>query len=251
MTEKIAGNRGHFDRSPFVPTQIDRIRTLESLNIVADPVRTQRIIQCGGRGARIDPQFFWGNRNVGAFEVSTDFLPPNTSLLITAKGWDPAIKDRLRVSTVGGASRGSATYAAKNPIEGVLGFVTLTPLNGVRPISADSINDNKVVTSPIVQPRAGSVIDNTFYLVAEDNVYAIDPTGNSVQIHNELIGTAHDLSFSGHKMAIAASDTDQILILNRSSGDVMQVINMVDHGYHLSIGNLTDIDQNGFYIFPD
>jgi|GEM_PF-6163379 len=236
-------------------SQLEEIVAIGQADIVADINNVRRIINGDSATQPLPSDVFTGEKDVATFEAETGFLPEGTALLLTGKGWDNEISGRLASSMVDGASRGSTTYASQQSLDAVTGFVSLVTVPDTNretfSITDRDIIDNAVLRNPLIQPRACKVSDGTLYCVTENNVCMVDSDGNADRIHDSSIGTAHDLSFWGQEMAIASSDTDQLLILDRQSGRIKRAISMIDHGYHLSIGNLGGTDKNGFYIFPD
>ena len=255
ITMDILGFRGEFSASPFTEAQQAQIEAISHQPIAADTEKVSLIIGQGALEAAVPHAVFTGEKNVAEFELTSDFIPQNASLLITGKGWDPAIKKRLAASLVGGASQGSSGYASQDSLEAVTGFVSLIPLPNEHrdsvSMTREDILSNSVMSGRLIQPRACLVADQRLYCVAENSVNILGSSGDTAKIYDEAIGTGHDLSFSGDAMAIASSDTDQIIIMDRFSGEITRTISLIDHGYNLSIGFLAGTEANGLYVFPD
>lgn len=255
MALNIEGSRGDFTPSPFSDAQLDQIEEYRQSDLIADDLAVQEIIEKSGEETELDPELFVGEKDVAEFEPATDFLPPGTKLFVTGKGWDAEIGARLSGNTVGGASIGSETFDPRDNLDTVTGFVTLVPVPDTGrdqfALSSDTIIGNAVVRSPIIQPRASTVQDGQLFVSSENNIRALDGSGQNTLLYNTAIGTSHDLSFSDRQLAVASSDTDQLLVLDKETGELTRSISMIDHGYHLTIGTLPGMDRHGFYAYED
>lgn len=252
-TMPVEGLRSEFSATPFTAEQLASKVEVNRQPLRTDSEKVKLLTKTREKPQLADVGYFCEEMSIEDFEIDPNLLPPGSKLLITSKGRDTGITQRLVDNKQKGASIGSAHYAPHS-LDVVLGIVSMVPLpdslEGYA-ISTDVLDENKVVTSDIVQPRACATYDNEFYIVAEDAAFALHPDGQTRPLLNEIIGTGHDISFHGETMVVAASDTDQILFIDRLSGETKHIVSMIDHGYNLSMGPLNDDGRHGFYVFDD